>query len=209
MEQQEGASRFRRPKSTRGRFSRRFRYASFDKVKSLDVEIEDMDDVTLNYWLSKFVMEVAKESGERYPPKTVYGIIASLKRHLADINGSEALNPLDISDKRYMTCTKQVQGSKIDKKSHGINLQFCMITGTQTDYEETNHMDDEMEDNSEPDNVWNNVEPDMDDEMEDDPVLNNVEPDYTLEELEEEYEIVQKDEIEDDQNLNPRYYACG
>ncbi|KAK3731638.1 hypothetical protein QZH41_007308, partial [Actinostola sp. cb2023] len=76
-----------------------FKEYQWNKVKSLDVEIEGMDDVTLNYWLSKFVMEVAKESGERYPPKTVYGIIASLKRHLADINGSEALNPLDISDK--------------------------------------------------------------------------------------------------------------
>ena len=35
-----------------------------------------MDAVTLNYWLSKFVIEVAKKSGERYPPNTVYGIVA-------------------------------------------------------------------------------------------------------------------------------------
>ena len=29
-----------------------------------------------------FVMEVAKESGGSYPPKTVYGIICALKRYL-------------------------------------------------------------------------------------------------------------------------------
>ena len=35
-----------------------------------------MDAVTLNYWLSKFVIEVAKKSGERYPRNTVYEIVA-------------------------------------------------------------------------------------------------------------------------------------
>ena len=57
-----------------------------------------MDVLSLNYWLSKFMMEVAK--------KSVYGIICSLKRHLEERNGSEALNPLDASDKRYLTTFK-------------------------------------------------------------------------------------------------------
>ena len=50
-----------------------------------------MDGISLNYWLTKFVMEVAKDSGERYPPRTVYGIACGLKRHLRDKNGDEAL----------------------------------------------------------------------------------------------------------------------
>ena len=49
----------------------------------------------------KFVMEVAKDSGERYPPRTVYGLICGLKRHLGDKNGDEALNPLGARDERY------------------------------------------------------------------------------------------------------------
>ena len=65
-----------------------------------------MDVLSLNYWLSKFVMEVAKKSGERYPPKSVYGIICSLKRHLEERNGSEVSNPLDASDKRDLTTFK-------------------------------------------------------------------------------------------------------
>ena len=36
----------------------------------------------------------------------MYGIICSLKRHLEERNGSEALNPLDASDKRYLTTFK-------------------------------------------------------------------------------------------------------
>ncbi|KAK3698962.1 hypothetical protein QZH41_012834, partial [Actinostola sp. cb2023] len=83
-----------------------------------------MDDVTLNYWLSKFVMEVAKESGERYPPKTVYGIIASLKRHLADINGSEALNPLDISDKRFCLFRRALDAEMKSGTRDGLHIKF-------------------------------------------------------------------------------------
>ena len=52
------------------------------KVCALSADIAAMDVLSLNYWLSKFVMEVAKKSGERYPLKSVYGIICSLKRHL-------------------------------------------------------------------------------------------------------------------------------
>ena len=43
--------------------------------------IEEMDAVTLIYWFSKFAMEVAKNSGERYPPKTVYGIICGIRSY--------------------------------------------------------------------------------------------------------------------------------
>ena len=45
-------------------------------------------------------MEVVKDSKERYPPRTVYGIVCGLTRHLRQ-NGNETLNPLDAHDKRY------------------------------------------------------------------------------------------------------------
>ena len=46
-------------------------------------------------------MEVAKDSGERYPSRTVYGIVCGVKRHLGDKNGDEVLNPLDAHGKRH------------------------------------------------------------------------------------------------------------
>ena len=70
------------------------------KVTALSADIAGMDGLSLNYWLSKFVIEVAKKSGGRYSPKTVYGIICALKSYLEEKNGSEALNPLDVSDER-------------------------------------------------------------------------------------------------------------
>ena len=71
------------------------------KVTPVSCEIQDMDAISLNHWLTKFVMEVAKDSGERFPPRTVYGIVCGVTRHLGDKNGDEALNPLDAHDKRY------------------------------------------------------------------------------------------------------------
>ena len=78
-----------------------FKDYELHKVTPVSCEIEGMDAISLNYWLTKFVMEVAKDSGERYPPRTVYGVVCGVKRHLADKNGDEALNPLDGHDKRY------------------------------------------------------------------------------------------------------------
>ena len=77
-----------------------FKDYDLHKVTALSADIAGMDVLSLNYWLSKFVVEVAKKSGERYPLKTVYGIICVFKRYLEEKNGSEALNPLDASDKR-------------------------------------------------------------------------------------------------------------
>ena len=54
----------------------------------------------LGYWLTKFVQEVANKNGGRYPSRSLYGIVCGLKRYLEDVNGGNALNPLDSSDKR-------------------------------------------------------------------------------------------------------------
>ena len=42
-----------------------------------DYELHKVEALSLKYWLSKVVMEVAKKSGEIYPPKTVYDIKCS------------------------------------------------------------------------------------------------------------------------------------
>lgn len=43
-----------------------------DDDEDLTVNLEHMLPKTLNFWLCKFVGEVAKKPGERYPPKTVF-----------------------------------------------------------------------------------------------------------------------------------------
>ena len=48
-----------------------FKDYELHKVCALSADIAAMDVLSLNYWLSKFAMEVAKKSRERYPPKSV------------------------------------------------------------------------------------------------------------------------------------------
>ena len=41
-----------------------------EDVEDLTVPLEHMSPNTLNFWLSKFISEVAKQNGERYPPNS-------------------------------------------------------------------------------------------------------------------------------------------
>ena len=59
-----------------------FKDYDLHKVGVLSLRMEDMDGLSLNYWLSKFVIEVTKKSGESYPPKTAYGIVCGIRRYL-------------------------------------------------------------------------------------------------------------------------------
>ena len=70
------------------------------RVQSLEEKLEDLDSLSLNYWLTKFVQEVTNKNGGRYPSRSLYGIVCGLERYLEDINGGNVLNPLDSSHKR-------------------------------------------------------------------------------------------------------------
>ena len=41
-------------------------------VENLSATIEHVSAKSLNFWLGKFICEVAKQTGERYPPKKLY-----------------------------------------------------------------------------------------------------------------------------------------
>ena len=69
-------------------------------IQSVDTPFEAMNCVSMAYWLGKFVQEVVKKNGERYPSRSLYGLVAGLKRYLDEKNGSLTVNPFDRSDKR-------------------------------------------------------------------------------------------------------------
>jgi hypothetical protein len=47
-------------------------------VQAVDELLEQMSAVSLNYWLSKFVQEVANKNGGRYPLRTLYQILCGI-----------------------------------------------------------------------------------------------------------------------------------
>ena len=44
-------------------------------VQDLSIPIHEMTTYSLNFWLCKFITEVAKQNGQRYPPKSLYLLI--------------------------------------------------------------------------------------------------------------------------------------
>ena len=77
-----------------------FKDYEVQKVQPLSTPLIEMDAMTLNYWMSKFVQEVSKSPQERYPPKTLYQIVCGIRRDLIEKKPTLDFNPLDSSDKR-------------------------------------------------------------------------------------------------------------
>ena len=71
------------------------------KIKDLDMNVCNMSAETLNFQLTKFIMEVCKDKGENYPARTLYSICCGIQRHLQDLNGVSAITILDKKDNRY------------------------------------------------------------------------------------------------------------
>ena len=49
----------------------------YHHVESLETPLVEMSVLSGKNWLTKFVQEVAKPSKERYPSRTLYGIVAA------------------------------------------------------------------------------------------------------------------------------------
>ena len=50
---------------------------------------------SLNFGLRKFICEVAKQAGERFPPRTLYLLVCDINRHLGNVQGEKAYNILE------------------------------------------------------------------------------------------------------------------
>ena len=77
-------------------------------VQELTESIEIMNAKNLNYWLCKFVQEVANKSGGRNPSQMLDNIVCGLKHFLVEKNGEGVINPLAVSNKRYLLFVFQV-----------------------------------------------------------------------------------------------------
>ena len=69
-------------------------------ITDLSVPLEYMSADSLNLWLCKFICEVAKQTGKRYSPKTLYLFVCGINRHLGNVQGEKAFNILEKSDMR-------------------------------------------------------------------------------------------------------------
>ena len=69
-------------------------------VEDLSVPLEHMSADSLHFWLCKFIHEVAKQTGERYLPKTLYLLVCGINHHLGHVQGEKAFIIMEKSDRR-------------------------------------------------------------------------------------------------------------
>lgn len=70
------------------------------KVQRLDTDIATVTAESLNFWLIKFIEELCKENGERYPLRSLYSIVCGIQRFLEDVNGTDAVRIMDKNEHR-------------------------------------------------------------------------------------------------------------
>ena len=70
-----------------------YRYTRTQPIATMTAE-------SLNFWLIKFVEELCKENGERYPPRSLYRIVCGIQRFLEDVNGTDAVRIMDKNEHR-------------------------------------------------------------------------------------------------------------
>ena len=68
-----------------------FKDYDLHKGTALSADIAGMDALSLNYWLSKFVMEVAEKSGGRYHKNYIFTRVTRMGSHIFGISGIRKL----------------------------------------------------------------------------------------------------------------------
>ena len=59
-------------------------------IQDLTFPLERKSPNTLKVQLSKFVCEVVKQNGERYPPNSLYLLIVAINRYLSETGEKDA-----------------------------------------------------------------------------------------------------------------------
>lgn len=89
-----------------------------DKFNKIISRIEAMDVDSLNYWISKFIVEVRKESGEEYPPNSLLALVMGLQGHLRLV-AKKAVSFLESDDYTPMRQVLDAAMKRLTKKGLG------------------------------------------------------------------------------------------
>lgn len=83
--------------------------------------MERLSDEKLQYWLSKFVLEVRKEDCTEYPPKTLLSLLMGLQSHIT----TETKRKVDVLNSAEFFSFKQVLDAELKRlaqKGLGITV---------------------------------------------------------------------------------------
>ena len=85
---------------TSWRDSRNTRFVGDSKNLVPSAILKTTDAAVLSRWFALYAAETRKNDGSRYPPKTIYSLLAGILRHMRSLNPA-CLNFLDTSDASF------------------------------------------------------------------------------------------------------------
>ena len=95
---------------------------SSDKWTKIIKPLTDMTDEEMQYWISKFILEVRKEDGTEYPPKTILSLVMGLQSHIRMKNKVN----IDFLNSPNFIGVRQILDSemkRLSQKGLGINVR--------------------------------------------------------------------------------------
>ena len=75
----------------------------------------------LSYWMGKFALEVRKQDGKEYPPKSLYALVCCFKRYFEQ-HGVHNINPLSTTDNAVFGEFRRTLDAEM-KRLHGCGLR--------------------------------------------------------------------------------------
>ncbi|KXJ18901.1 Zinc finger MYM-type protein 3 [Exaiptasia diaphana] len=96
-----------------------------DLFKVVNPDVTNLSDGELNYWLSKFVVEVRKKNplGEPYPPNSLYQLCYGIMRHLKG-NGRPDVNFFESSSFKLFQDTLEAETKRLLSLGVGANAKI-------------------------------------------------------------------------------------
>ena len=103
-----------------------------ENEKCPDDLLETQNPVVLNNWIPRFVAEVRRSDGKKYPPKTIHLILSGILRFMRSVS-DDAPNILDKKDTRFKSiknaCDVVYRG--LHKEGVGASVQHAPIITTE------------------------------------------------------------------------------
>lgn len=74
---------------------------------------------SMDYWLSRFIIEWRRKDGSPYPPNTLYNIAASIQRTLREVHGRSDVNMFGLKDTHFAEFRKQLDSRMKELTNQG------------------------------------------------------------------------------------------
>ncbi|XP_048775614.2 uncharacterized protein LOC125680217 [Ostrea edulis] len=88
--------------------------------------LTEMNSESLNYWMQRFVLEVRKQDGSEYPPRSLYYIVCGLLRFIRDEN-IHNVNFLDEKDHRFAVFQRVLDARMKELLSKGLGTKVRQV----------------------------------------------------------------------------------